>query len=114
MPHKVHPADGAAARRIARARRFEIAFFRGQGGYAKTRAATLDEAPEAAARLEAEVANGRPSLIYALDAAGPLGPRHPCNLPGDGDARHAEDLHHEVQRPCWTRRRGAEVWPMKC
>src|SRR5690606_34311492 len=33
-------------------------------------AATLDEARAAAARLEAEVANGRPALIYALDAGG--------------------------------------------
>jgi hypothetical protein len=70
MPPKVHPADEAAARLIAGARRFEIALFRGQGSYARARAATLDEARAAAARLEAEVANGRPALIYALDAGG--------------------------------------------
>jgi len=70
MPPKVHPADEAAARIIGRASRFEIALFRGQGSYAKARAATLDEARAAAARLEAEVANGRPALIYALDAGG--------------------------------------------
>jgi hypothetical protein len=70
MPTKVHPADEAAARLIAGAERFEIALFRGQGSYAKARAATLDEARAAAARLEAEVANGRPALIYALDAGG--------------------------------------------
>jgi hypothetical protein len=70
MPTKVHPADEAAARVIARARCFEIALFRGQGSYAKARAASLDEARAAAARLEAEVANGRPALIYALDAGG--------------------------------------------
>ncbi len=70
MPTKVHPADEAAARVIARARCFEIALFRGQGSYAKACAATLDEARAAAARLEAEVANGRPALIYALDAGG--------------------------------------------
>jgi hypothetical protein len=68
MPSKVHPADEAAARLIAGAERFEIALFRGQGSYAKAGAATLDEARAAAARLEAEVANGRPALIYALDA----------------------------------------------
>jgi hypothetical protein len=70
MPTKVHPADEAAARLIAGAERFEIALFRGQGSYAKAGAATLDEARAAAARLEAEVANGRPALIYALDAGG--------------------------------------------
>ena len=70
MPPKVHPADEAAARLIAGAERFEIALFRGQGSYAKAGAATLDEARAAAARLEAEVANGRPALIYALDAGG--------------------------------------------
>jgi hypothetical protein len=69
MP-KVHPADEAAARVIARAHCFEIALFRGQGSYAKARAASLDEARAAAARLESEVANGRPALIYALDAGG--------------------------------------------
>lgn len=70
MPPKVHPADEAAARLIAGAERFEIALFRGQGSYAKACAASLDEARAAAARLEAEVANGRPALIYALDAGG--------------------------------------------
>lgn len=70
MPPKVHPADEAAARLIAEAELFEIALFRGQGSYAKARAATLGEARAAAARLEAEVANGRPALIYALDAGG--------------------------------------------
>lgn len=70
MPTKVHPADEAAARVIARARCFEIALFRGQGTYAKARAATLNAARATAARLEAEVANGRPALIYALDAEG--------------------------------------------
>jgi hypothetical protein len=70
MPPKVHPADEAAARLIAGARRFEIALFRGQGSYARARAASLDEARAAAARLEAEVANARPALIYALDAGG--------------------------------------------
>jgi hypothetical protein len=70
MPPKVHPADEAAARVIAGAERFEIALFRGQGSYAKARAASLDEARVAAARLEAEVANGRRALIYALDAGG--------------------------------------------
>lgn len=70
MPPKVHPADEAAARLIAGAERFEIALFRGQGSYARARAATLDEARATAARLEAEVANGRPALIYALDAGG--------------------------------------------
>lgn len=70
MPPKVHPADEAAARLIAQAERFEIALFRGQGSYAKADAATLDAARAAAARLEAEVANGRPALIYALDAEG--------------------------------------------
>jgi hypothetical protein len=70
MPPKVHPADEAAARLIAGAQRFEIALFRGQGSYARARAASLDEARAAAARLEAEVGNGRPALIYALDAGG--------------------------------------------
>jgi hypothetical protein len=70
MPPKVHPADEAAARVIAGAERFEIALFRGQGSYAKARAASLDEARVAAARLEAEVATGRRALIYALDAGG--------------------------------------------
>jgi hypothetical protein len=70
MPPKVHPADEAAARVIAGAKRFEVALFRGEGSDARARAATLDEARAAAARLEAEVANGRPALIYALDAGG--------------------------------------------
>lgn len=70
MPTKVHPADEAAARLIAGAERFEVALFCGQGSYARARAATLDEARAAAARLEAEVANGRPALIYALNAGG--------------------------------------------
>jgi hypothetical protein len=70
MPRKVHPANEATARLIAGAERFEIALFRGQGSYAKARAATLDEARAAAAQLEAEVASGRPALIYALDAGG--------------------------------------------
>jgi hypothetical protein len=39
MPPKVHPADEAAARDIAGAERFEIALYRGQGSYAKARAA---------------------------------------------------------------------------
>ena len=66
MPAKVHPADEAAARIIARAQRFEIALFQGQGRYAKAEAPTLPEAREVAARLEAEIANGKRAMIYAL------------------------------------------------
>ena len=70
MPAKLHPADAAAARIIGRASRFEIALFRGQGRYAKADAATLIEARKAAARLEAEAANGRTAMIYAITTEG--------------------------------------------
>lgn len=70
MPAKVHPADYAAAALIARADRYEIALFRGRGAYAKAKAATLDDARAAAVRLEAEAANGKRALIYALTAEG--------------------------------------------
>ena len=70
MPAKVHPADEAAARIIARAQRFEIALFQGQGRYAKAEAPTLPEAREVAARLEAEIANGKRAMIYALTPEG--------------------------------------------
>ena len=70
MPAKLHPADAAAARIIGRASRFEIALFRGQGRYAKADAATLTEARKAATRLEAEVANGRTAMIYAITTEG--------------------------------------------
>jgi hypothetical protein len=70
MPAKLHPADAAAGRIIGRASRFEIALFRGQGRYAKAVAATLIEARKAATRLEAEVANGRTAMIYAITTEG--------------------------------------------
>lgn len=70
MPAKVHPADEAAARIIARAQRFEIALFQGQGRYAKAEAPTLPQAREVAARLEAEIANGKRAMIYALTPEG--------------------------------------------
>lgn len=70
MPAKLHPADAAAARIIGRASRFEIALFRGQGRYAKADAATLTEALKAATRLEAEIANGRTAMIYAITTEG--------------------------------------------
>ena len=70
MPAKLHPADAAAARIIGRASRFEIALFRGQGRYAKADAATLIEARKAATRLEAEAANGRTAMIYAITTEG--------------------------------------------
>jgi hypothetical protein len=70
MPGKLHPADAAAAWIIGRASRFEIALFRGQGRYAKADAATLIEARKAAARLEAEAANGRTAMIYAITTEG--------------------------------------------
>lgn len=70
MPAKLHPADAAAARIIGRASRFEIALFRGQGRYAKADAATLSEAREVAARLEAEGTNGRTAMIYAITTEG--------------------------------------------
>jgi hypothetical protein len=70
MPAKVHPADEAAARIIARAQRFEIALFRGQGRYAKAEARSLPQARKVAARLEAEIANGKRAMIYALTPEG--------------------------------------------
>lgn len=70
MPAKVHPADEAAARIIARAQRFEIALFQGQGRYAKAEAPTLPQAREVAARLEADIANGKRAMIYALTPEG--------------------------------------------
>ncbi|MBW7057532.1 hypothetical protein KY389_12650 [Paracoccus bogoriensis] len=70
MPAKLHPADEAAARIIARAQRFEIALFQGQGRYAKAEAPTLPQAREVAARLEAQIANGKRAMIYALTPEG--------------------------------------------
>jgi hypothetical protein len=105
MPPKVHPADEAAARLIAEAKRFEIALFHGQGSYAKARAAALDEARAAAARLEAEVANGRPALIYALDA----GSRSALVTPATFQAMemHAmqKTYRKKIQRPARRRAR---------
>ncbi|HDR27623.1 hypothetical protein [Rhodovulum sp.] len=70
MPAKVHPADEAAARIIAQAQRFEIALFQGQGRYARAEAPTLPQAQKVAARLEAEIANGKRAMIYALTPEG--------------------------------------------
>ena len=44
--------------------------FQGQGRYAKAEASTLPQAREVAARLEAEIANGKRAMIYALTPEG--------------------------------------------